>query len=289
MISKHPKVSVLMPVYRTDEQFLREAIESILNQTFRDFEFLILDDCPEYSREDIVKSYKDNRIKYYKNKKNLGISSSRNKLISLATGELLAVMDHDDVSMPTRFEKQVAYLDSHPNVGVVGSWRQDFPTNEIYKFPENDIEIKKLLTEICAITHPAAMIRKSVLVENKLAYKEKYSPAEDYALWLKLIDVTNFHNIQEVLFKYRIHSRNTSNVQMQKMQEATDALHAWAINKYPWLYQKYLDDRTRRINVLLFGVIPLLKIIVKQKKIKFYLFGVILFLVVNRKMMIWPK
>ena len=102
-----PKVSVLMPVYKTDENYLREAIESILSQTFEDFEFLILDDCPEDDREEIIKSYKDKRIKYSKNETNLGITRSRNKLIDMAKGEYLAVFDHDDISLPERFQKQV--------------------------------------------------------------------------------------------------------------------------------------------------------------------------------------
>ena len=88
-----PKVSVLMPVYKTNEKYLREAIESILNQTYKDFEFLILDDCPNDTRESIVKSYNDERIKYFKNEKNLGISGARNKLIDLSSGEYLAIIN----------------------------------------------------------------------------------------------------------------------------------------------------------------------------------------------------
>lgn len=103
------RVSVLMPVYRTNEEYLREAISSILAQTYSDFEFLILDDCPEDDRELIVKSYKDRRIKYLRNETNMGISESRNKLVDMARGEYLAVMDHDDVSLPERLEKQVNY------------------------------------------------------------------------------------------------------------------------------------------------------------------------------------
>ena len=117
------KVSVLMPVYKTNEKFLREAIESILGQTFSDFEFLILDDCPEDDRESIVKSYDDKRIKYIKNEKNLGITPSRNKLIDMAEGEYLAVFDHDDISLPERFQKQVEFLDNHPEFRKRELWR----------------------------------------------------------------------------------------------------------------------------------------------------------------------
>ena len=103
-----PKVSVLMPVYKTEETHLKEAISSILNQTIKDFEFLILDDCPEDNREKIVKSFDDKRIRYLKNEQNRGITSSRNKLFDIAKGEYLAIFDHDDISLPERLEKQVA-------------------------------------------------------------------------------------------------------------------------------------------------------------------------------------
>jgi glycosyltransferase involved in cell wall biosynthesis len=117
-----PAVSVVMPIYNnTQEEFLREAISSILSQTFTDFEFLILNDSPDNTKLDnIVKSFHDKRIRYYKNKKNLGISGSRNKLIELAKGEFLAIFDHDDISLPDRLEKQVEFLNAHPEIGVCG-------------------------------------------------------------------------------------------------------------------------------------------------------------------------
>lgn len=105
-----PKVSALMSSYKTPEAYLRAAIERILVRTFKNFEFLILDDCQTDDREQIVKSYADKRIKYAKNPQNMGISASRNKLIDLSRGEYLAIFDHDDISLPTRLEKEVAYL-----------------------------------------------------------------------------------------------------------------------------------------------------------------------------------
>lgn len=113
-------VSVLMPIYRTNHSHLKEAIESVLNQTYQDFEFLILNDSPDDKNlEEFVLSYKDKRIKYFKNEKNMGITPSRNKLISLATGKYLMVMDHDDISLPTRMEEQVAFLEKHNKWFVV--------------------------------------------------------------------------------------------------------------------------------------------------------------------------
>ena len=104
-----PRVSVLLPVYNTRPEHLREAIDSILAQTFADFELLILNDCSTNADvEEVVKSYTDPRIVYAVNERNLGISPSRNRLLDMAQGEYLAVMDHDDISLPERFEKQVA-------------------------------------------------------------------------------------------------------------------------------------------------------------------------------------
>ena len=283
-----PKVSVLMPVYKTQEEHLRQAIESVLNQTYTDFEFLILDDCPDDTREDIVKSYQDKRIKYSQNEKNLGITPSRNKLIDMAQGEYLAVFDHDDISLPERFAKQVAYLDANKDVGVVSSWVDCFPDENKLYFPSDDIEIKKLLTDICSLVHPASMIRKSVLDKHNLRYEEEFTPSEDYCLWLRLIEFTKFHNIQEVLFKYRLHLNNTSKNQHSKMVAATDKLHFWVRHKYSTLYQMYIQDRTRVLKVKLFGF-PLLKIFITRNKIKVYLFSFFPCLSINRKVLSWPK
>lgn len=271
-----PKISVLMPIYRTNEKYLREAIESILNQTFSDFEFLILDDCPKDSKEDIVKSYKDNRIKYYKNDKNLGISRSRNKLIDLANGEYLAVMDHDDISLPERFKKQVEYLDEHPDVGVVGSTYKNINGSKITANPIDNNNVKIALTAACAVCHPASMIRKSVLIDNNIHYEEEFSPAEDYALWCRLIPFTNFHNIDEILFQYRNYMANTTHKQKNKMQQATLSIWSFVRAENPILYKKLLTKGKSTKRIKLFGFIPLFTIITQATRSKFYLFEKIL-------------
>ena len=131
-----PKVSVLMPVYNTKEEYLREAIESILNQTFRDFEFLIIDDGSTNGAQAVIKSYQDERIRFVQNETNLGIFKTRNKLCAMARGEYVATFDSDDISLPTRLEKEVAYLDEHPDVSVVGAWYERFPEYFEARFPK---------------------------------------------------------------------------------------------------------------------------------------------------------
>ncbi|WP_096026589.1 glycosyltransferase family 2 protein [Campylobacter lanienae] len=271
-----PKVSVLMPVYKTNEKYLKEAIASILNQTFTDFEFLILDDCPDDTREEIVKSYNDNRIKYSKNEKNLGITPSRNKLIDMAKGEYLAIFDHDDISLPTRFEQQVKYLDEHKDVGVVSCTIKFIDRDELLQHPTNNTDIKLALIGYCALSHSASMIRKSILINNNIRYEEAFSPAEDYALWCRLIPFTNFYNIPEVLFHYRDHAENTSHKQESKMRQATFAIRNFVKNDNPDLYGDFLLKSSHINRIKLFGFIPLFKIIKQANRIKIYLFYKIL-------------
>lgn len=278
-----PKISVLFPTYNTKEEYLREAIESVLNQTFSDFEFIVLDDCsPDPNVEKVVKSYTDPRLRFYRNERNLGISATRNKLIDLASGEYLAVMDHDDVSLPERFEKEAAYLDAHPDVGLVSCQAERFPCGGLMKNPENDKEIKLAMMSGCPIIHSACMIRKSVLTDNAIRYEEEFSPSEDYALYVRLMKITKVHNLPEVLFRYRSHTTNTSILQADKMRRATLAVRALMQAEMPVLYNEFMQRATHSIRIRLFGFIPVLKIETRGCKTKVYLFNKLPLLNVKR-------
>lgn len=274
---KNPKVSVLMPIYKTNKRYLCEAIESILNQTFTDFEFLILDDCPEDSREKIVQSYQDKRIRYIQNHKNIGITPSRNKLLKMAKGEYLAVMDHDDISLPQRFEKEVSYLDAHHEVGVVSCWHTRIISHErrVYPVTHNDI-VKGIVCGGCYILHPASMIRKSVLLDNHLQYEEEYSPCEDFMLWARLIEYTKFHNIPEFLFKYRDHDKNTSHRQSKIMTTQTEKIINFMSKKYPKLTWRWIVYWPCQF-------FPLFRVKVKENKKEIRLFSFIPFLTLKNK------
>lgn len=258
-----PKVSVLTPVYNTNLEYLKECIDSILNQTFSDFEFIILNDSPDNKElENFILSYSDERIKYFKNEKNIGISASRNKLIGLASGEYLAIFDHDDISVPNRLEMEVNYLDNHPYVGVVSGWHQGIGIrNCMVKRPPDSYMIKACLTDDCYIEHSAALIRKSVLVDNSIYYEDKYTPAEDYRLFVRLMDYTEFYNFQEPLMLYRYYKEQTSAAQKVKMHFARNLIALETRNKYPAYWQWFLRHYGRtKWRIRLFGVIPFLKV-----------------------------
>ena len=268
------KVSVLMPVYKTPEKFLKEAIESILNQTFTDFEFLIVDDCPEDKTcEQIISSFTDKRIKYLRNEVNLGISGTRNRLLNLSGGEYIAVMDHDDVSLPSRLEKQVAFLDTHPDIGVVGCQAEHFPKIKQTHDPLTDEEIKKRMLVHCCLTHPATMIRKSVL--SKEPYQAKFTPAEDYALWADLATKTKFANLPEVLFRYRKFGGNISITQKEKMNKAALMIQSQLRHSLPVFWEMAQAEATSLWNIRLFNFIPLIKAVKKHNQMRIFLFGFI--------------
>ncbi len=271
-----PKVSVLMPLYKTNESHLRESIQSILDQTFTDFELLLLDDCPEDDRSAVVASFSDARIRYEKNERNMGITPSRNKLIDMAQGEYLATMDHDDISLPERLEKQVAYLDAHPDVGVVAGFARMHGSNKTMCYPVTDENIRISLLSGCALLHPASTIRKSVLLEHGIRYEERFSPCEDYALWCRLLPHTKFYNIPEIIFSYRSHPGNTSNQQAERMKAKGAAIWAMVRSQNPELWSE-LQMRTRQVvRIKLFGFIPLLKIVSISNRQQAYLFDFIL-------------
>ena len=274
-----PKVSVLMPVYNTREDHLREAIESILNQTFSDFEFLILNDAStDENVEQVVKSYHDVRIKYAVNEKNLGISRTRNRLLEMARGEYLAVVDHDDVSVPDRLAEEVAWLDANPETGIVGAMIEsiyDDGEKRIIEFPENNADIeKKILWKNC-VMHPVCMIRKSVLKEHGVSYESLFSPAEDYMLFCRLIGKTEFHNLQKILLYYRNHSNNTSHLQSQEMSDAAMIIQNFARCKNPELWEFAKLNLFRKIRFYLFQKFPLVKIEERCNRLDFYLFSFI--------------
>jgi glycosyltransferase involved in cell wall biosynthesis len=209
-----PKVTVLMPVYNA-ERFLREAIDSILIQTFEDFEFIIIDDGSTDGSKDIVRSYIDPRIRFFENEINLGISETLNKGIKLAACEMIARMDADDVSYPHRLQKQYNYMTQHPNCALLSTWAR--VVTEDKRFVRLERYRSKFyyynLTFECWMYHPTIMFRKEP-VEAVGMYSMKYS--EDYDLFWKLSTAFEIGNLAETLLDYRLSSTSLNTVLKRK-------------------------------------------------------------------------
>ena len=225
-----PKVTVLMPVYNAAD-YVKEAIDSILNQTFDDFEFLIFNDGSTDSSADIVKSYKDQRIKFYDYAQNQGYVHHLNYGIEIAKGEYIARMDADDISLPRRFEKQVEFMDTNPEVGASGTWYKIIGSGNEIKYPTDSESIRLALLDYCALGHPTVMLRSSVFKESSLRYEQLYCPAEDYFLWSLLAENYELANLPEILLHYRVHTAQISNYQGREQADKSYKIRKRQIEK----------------------------------------------------------
>lgn len=214
-----PKVTVLMPVYN-GERYLREAIDSVLCQTFRNFEFLIINDGSTDGTVGIVNSFTDPRIRLVHNETNLGRCATPNKGLDMAQGEYIARMDCDDISLPTRLEKQVDFLNANPDVGLCGTWIRLFMGAEnIIEYPLTHDAIKCQLLLGCQLAHSSVMLRKNVFTDHQLYYDVNCKLAEDYDLWTRSSYVTHLANIPEILVKYRWHTEQISQVEADALDK----------------------------------------------------------------------
>ncbi|MBN2374685.1 glycosyltransferase family 2 protein [bacterium] len=208
-----PKITVLMPVYNC-YKYIGCAVESILGQTYRDFEFLIIDDGSNDCTLDIVKRLqnRDPRIRLIRNEREKGVAGALNTGIDKAQGEFIARMDGDDISLPDRFKLQSDFLDRNSDVGVCGSWviQIGCQPNRIIRYPGGNEEIVARLLFESVIAHPAVMMRRD-LFDSGIRYNTEARHAEDYDLWVRCRTSTRFHNIQKALLLYRRHQENISN------------------------------------------------------------------------------
>lgn len=200
-------VTVLMPVYN-GEKYIRESIDSVLAQTYTDFEFLIINDGSTDDSAEIVESYKDSRIRFVENSCNLGLVATLNKGLKLARGIYIARMDCDDISLPKRLERQVEFMDAHPLVGVSGTWIKMIGSRQgdIWSPPTTHEAIVCSLLFETALAHPTVIIRKSLVEKINLLYDPSFEHAEDYDLWVRASRCTVLANLEEVHLLYRIHA-----------------------------------------------------------------------------------
>lgn len=220
MTDSAPAVTVLMPVYN-GAAYLREAIDSILAQTFGDFELLILNDGSTDDSAAIARSYGDPRIRVHDNPRNLKLIATLNLGLALARGRYVARMDGDDIAHPERLARQVAFLDDHPEVGVVGCWLETFGDTHVQlRAPTAPNEIRVHLLFGNVVPHPGVMFRRA-LAEPPF-YEAEFPHAEDYAAWQRLSAHTKIANLPEFLLRYRVSAQSVS-VQNMAEQRASVA------------------------------------------------------------------
>lgn len=207
MTANNPKLSVIMSVYN-GEKYLREAIESILNQTFTEFEFIIVNDGSADNSLAIIRSYDDKRIRIITNGTNIGLTKSLNIALKQANGEYIARQDADDISLPDRFEAQLKYFEQYPEVALLGTSK--YVINEAGKIRRKEIappEPHELLFDTNAFTHGTVMFRKAV-VDELGYYNEFFKYSQDYELWLRIAKHYQVRNLTQVLYKLRTHREN---------------------------------------------------------------------------------
>jgi glycosyltransferase involved in cell wall biosynthesis len=262
-----PKISVLMPVYNC-ELYVASAVESILNQTYTDFEFLIIDDASTDATLSIIKSYTDSRIKIIEKPINSGYTNSLNYGLTIAKGKYIARMDGDDISYPERFDKQIAYLEANPEVVVCGTNQKIVGNDKLIFLPQSNKSIKiRLLWGNC-IPHSSAMIRKKILEDNNIQYDITTEPAEDYHLWIHLLAFGKLCNLPEVLLEYRVYSNQVSRKRAEEQKKSDIAakfrmFHYLLITWNP-VEREFLERQFGKTEIVSFKDIRVLKEIQKK-------------------------
>lgn len=213
-----PLVSVLIPCYNV-EKYAEQAIRSIMDQTYKNLEIVVVNDCSTDSTSFILKrlSEEDKRIKVYENEQNLRLITTLNKGIGLCTGEYIARMDADDFSMPERIEKEVEFLEKHHDIDIVSTLfytfkNDDLKQRSLHNNPTRPEELAAYMLFRSGLLHPASMFRRRVFSELGMKFESEYLHVEDYALWSKAIYKTKIANLPDPLVYYRVHENQVSSL-----------------------------------------------------------------------------
>lgn len=251
----HPKITVLMAAYNA-ERYLREAVDSVLQQSFRDFEFIVFDDKSTDGSLEILKAYHDPRLIIIENAQNQGLTKNLVKGMELARGDYVARMDADDVCLPHRLQTQVAFLDQNADVSVVGS-AVIFFDGAGYKFvghqPLSHDEIKCELLYGFTMLHPSVMMRKADLARHGLNYDPHFVCSQDHDLWVRAIRCLRFANLHEPLLKMRDHPMKIGRTRRPKQEEMSNETRKRQLDE---LGVHYNADELRAFNQAAGGFAP---------------------------------
>ncbi len=227
-----PLLTVLMSV-KNGEPYLRETVESILNQTFRDFEFLILDNASTDNSREIVRSFNDPRIRLIELPGDIGQVAALNKGLDMIDTPLIARMDADDICLPRRFEMQVAFMEANPGVGISSAYVIAFDGKKElrWSWPCAPADIKVKLLFECSLAHPLAMMRKSLMDRYNLRYDAEIGHSFDWELWQRAAEHFDLANIPFYLLRYRLHAANESKKTLHMQRKAAEAIDTQTLGR----------------------------------------------------------
>jgi glycosyltransferase involved in cell wall biosynthesis len=219
-----PVISIVMAAFN-EEKHINESIDSILKQTYSDFELIIINDGSTDKTEQIIKSFGDKRIVYVKNEKNLKLISSLNKGLELARGKYIARMDADDICYPKRLEKQLSFMEANPEVGISGAQLEIFGNSRgfmNYPLDHDSIKLRLLITS--CFGNNVVIFRREIFEKYELYFPNGYIHAEDYKCWTNWIKHTKLANLEDALVRYRSHSASVSITGKRTQRETRDRI-----------------------------------------------------------------
>jgi glycosyltransferase involved in cell wall biosynthesis len=262
-LASSPLVSVVIPAYNA-APFLADAVRSILEQTYPHFEILVIDDASTDDTWTVAQrcADADARVRIHRNPRNLGIAGNRNRGVALARGKYLAWQDADDISMPTRLEKQVRLLEAHPDVAIVGGYIELFrgtTTLGVRKYAPDDASLRRCIFRYSPVAQPVAMLRLDAL-RSVGEYDLRYPPAEDLDMTFRLGEHHRLANVEEVLLRYRESDASATFTRLRKMESHTVAIrrHYSTSPAYHMTWGDWLFNLAHRASIRL--VPPRLKI-----------------------------
>lgn len=267
-MSISPLVSVVMPVFNS-EKYVRLAIESILNQTFSDFEFIIVDDCSTDASVDIIKEFSDSRIKLIQNPTNLKTTATLNKGLQQSTGKYILRMDSDDWSFPDRLEKQVIFMETNNDVvecgGSIIICDKNLNQLNVRDYPVTDSLIRSKIFYYNPFAHPATIWRKEAVIQAG-CYDESIPLTQDYDLTFRVGKIGLLANLPDVILKLRTHEKSSSQAKSRQQELITLQIRKRAVSKYGY---------TMNIMDKLYYYLQLLSMYLIPQKLKFSIFNVI--------------
>ena len=250
-------ISVVMPVFNTAEEYLKEAVDSILGQTFEEFEYIILDDGSDRQETtDYLASLDDPRIRIIRNPENIGITKTLNIGLREAKGKYIVRMDSDDISLPDRFEKQFAFMEAHPDAFLCGTQKQCFGNRSFIRkryIDDRDLFRIRLLFYNAGPAHPTVMYRRQFMIEDDLWYDESLKYAQDYGMWVDASNAgVNLYCLEEVLVLYRLHEEQVSVAKRDEQKRCGILIQMkqlrWLLGDVSeedaWIHNRYYESKT---------------------------------------------